>query len=186
MTKLCKQINNNTWSNMFGVSRMIYLSCAVQVEFAHSEAFASSDYHQILAVHAHCPPTQSSTSKKYLLTTGNLARYINIIHNNFGYIFVERTDSLKSFSDLYGSWNCFLFFLALEKLDTFKASKNLSIISVNFTVSDTLSLPTKDSALLIESLKTYVKTLVPKLFMPTCYILLVRQGPLSFLRMMSD
>ena len=40
------------------------------------------------------------------------------------------------------------------KLETFRASKNLSIIATNFAVSLTLSPPTSLSALLTDSLKT--------------------------------
>ena len=69
---------------------------------------------------------------------------------------MDITFSRKSLADRYSCLNGFLWSFAELKLFTFTQSKNLSNMSTNFAVSDTASPPVNVSALLTESLSTFV------------------------------
>ena len=70
-------------------------------------------------------------------------------------LIVLLTSSLESSAEVYGRLKSFRLCFPSFKLFTLRASKNLSKLAVNFTVSVTSSLPLRVSALDTDSLRTY-------------------------------
>ena len=99
--------------------------------------------HKLFHVH----DTQSHIARKNFSIMTTNPKYVHLITLTF---------KRKSSADLYGSWKTFLFFLPDKKLFTFRQSKNLSIIRINLTVSETSLPPVNSRAFAVVSLRTYV------------------------------